>query len=196
VAALCALGVLAGVRLSGTPGTDAGIGSSVPSVATGPAPTLRDPPPGDPSAVDLGGLHFTDVTSAAGLAEPHSSAPLLGDVGQTAGVAVADVFGTGRMDVFMSRVGKPNSLYRNNGDGTFTDVAAQVGVGGRPGQSSGAAAFADFEGKGCPDLYVATAAGDRDSFYVNDCQGRFTERSVERGLVLPPNTVPGGSTQQ
>lgn len=145
-----------------------------------------DPP--TPADLDVGGVSFSDVTEEAGL-----SASQLGgdwaseDLGMTAAAAVADVFGTGRMDVFVSRLGAPSSLYRNNGNGTFTDVAAEVGVAGSdPVNGAGPAVFADLSGKGCPDLYVTGARHGENALYVNDCRGTFTEMSAERGLVLPP----------
>src|ERR1035437_4124780 len=46
----------------------------------------------------------------------------------------------------------PNTLYRNNGDGTFTDVSAETGISAVPGKGMGVA-FADYDGAGCPDFF-------------------------------------------
>ena len=48
----------------------------------------------------------------------------------------------------------PNTLYRNNGDGTFTDVSAETGVAEVRGKGMGVA-FADYDGDGFPDVFVA-----------------------------------------
>lgn len=144
--------------------------------------------PATPVDLDLGGLSFRDVTDEAGLAVNQLGGEWSSeDIGMTAAAAVADVFGTGRMDIYVSRLGAPNSLYRNNGDGTFTDVAAEVGVAGSdPANGSGPAVFADLSGKGCPDLYVTGARHGDNALYINDCRGTFTEMSKGRGLDLPP----------
>ena len=86
-----------------------------------------------------GALGFEDVTREAGL----------GDDGFGQGVAVGDVDNDGDPDVYVTSYG-PNALYRNNGDGTFTAVAAGV----EDSRWSASAAFADADGDGFLDLYV------------------------------------------
>src|SRR5437867_10151987 len=68
------------------------------------------------------------------------------------GVAIADVDGDGHDDIYFTNQFGPNALYRNNGDGTFTDVTdkAGVGVGDRV---CVAAVFADTRNNGRQDLY-------------------------------------------
>ena len=63
---------------------------------------------------------FTDVTEAAGLANA-------GDGNYGMGVAVGDYDNDGYPDLYVTNYGK-NTLYHNNGDGTFTDVTAKAGV--------------------------------------------------------------------
>ncbi|HVX65454.1 MAG TPA: VCBS repeat-containing protein, partial [Bryobacteraceae bacterium] len=48
----------------------------------------------------------------------------------------------------------PNTLYRNNGDGTFTDVSSQTGIATSLGKGMGVV-FADYDGDGFPDVFVA-----------------------------------------
>ncbi len=67
----------------------------------------------------------------------------------------------------------PNLLYRNNGDGTFTDVAAEVGVDDSHGRSLGVAWF-DFEGDGDMDMYVANDVSTNGVFR-NDGDGTFSD---------------------
>jgi hypothetical protein len=99
--------------------------------------------------------HFTDVTDRAGL----------GGVTSNARVAqFVDLTGSGRPDLVIASdwwptapggaVGGPSQVFRNNGDGTFTDVTA--GSGFEPqGYLVGGMAFADFDGDGRPDVYLS-----------------------------------------
>jgi hypothetical protein len=69
----------------------------------------------------------------------------------------------------------PNLLYRNNGDGTFTETAAPAGVDNPSGRSLGAA-WADFDNDGWQDLYVANYVSD-NIFYRNLGDGTFEDVS-------------------
>jgi hypothetical protein len=86
---------------------------------------------------------FTDVTAAAGLAKAGN------DYGM--GVAVGDYNNDGYPDIYITNFGR-NALYRNNGDGTFTDVTEQAGVVG--GGWSVSAGFFDYDNDGRLDLFV------------------------------------------
>ena len=68
-----------------------------------------------------------------------------------------------------------NLLYRNNGDGTFTEVAAEAGVLGESGRSL-EAVWADFDADGWPDLYVANDVSD-NVLYHNEGDGTFADIS-------------------
>ena len=73
--------------------------------------------------------------------------------------------------------GVPDRLYRNNGDGTFTDVTAAAGVGGIGGPFRGkglGVVAADFNNDGHPDLYVANDDTPNNLFY-NNGDGTFTD---------------------
>jgi hypothetical protein len=75
-----------------------------------------------------------------------------------------------------------NLLYRNNGDGTFTDVSQASGVAKVTGRYSMTAAAADLDGDGWPDIYVAcdsTAA----ILYHNNHDGTFTDTAVASGVA-------------
>ena len=105
-----------------------------------------------------------------------------------AGVAIFDYNGDGWMDLYFVNSGsadfyvppKPleNALYRNNKDGTFTDVTKLAGVSGG-GFGMGAAA-ADYDGDGDSDLLV-TQYG-QDILYRNNGNGTFTDVTEEAGL--------------
>ena len=68
-----------------------------------------------------------------------------------------------------------NLLLRNNGDGTFTDVTKRAGVENLSGRSL-SAAWADYDGDGWPDLYVANDISD-NVMYLNLRNGRFADVS-------------------
>jgi enediyne biosynthesis protein E4 len=87
---------------------------------------------------------FTDVTAAAGLSKAGN------DYGM--GVAVGDYNNDGFPDIYVTNYGR-NILYRNNGNGTFTDVTEEAGVGA--GGWSVSAGFLDYDNDGRLDLFVS-----------------------------------------
>ena len=75
-----------------------------------------------------------------------------------------------------------NTLYHNNGDGTFTDVSEASGIRRHKGRGM-AVAFADYDGDGRPDIFVANDTTPNLLFH-NDGGGRFTEVAVLAGVAL------------
>jgi hypothetical protein len=100
---------------------------------------------------------FEDVTAKAGVAGE--------EIGFSYGVAVGDYDNDGFDDMFVCNAGR-NTLYHNNGNGTFTDVTATSGIGGKPADVlSVAGAWFDYDNDGLLDLVVSnyttwTAAKD------------------------------------
>jgi hypothetical protein len=81
---------------------------------------------------------------------------------------------------FYARNGEPNQLYRNNGDGTFTNVTETAGV-GDTGLCLGSA-WGDYDDDGDADLYVANDFG-RSTLYRNEGNGTFTDVTVDAGTL-------------
>ncbi|MEI9975975.1 MAG: VCBS repeat-containing protein [Ignavibacteriota bacterium] len=89
---------------------------------------------------------FDDVTVKAGLTGK--------DLDFNFGVAVGDYDNDGYEDLFLCSAGR-NALYHNNGNGTFTDVTAIAGIGGKPANTlSVVAAWFDYDNDGLLDLIV------------------------------------------
>jgi hypothetical protein len=108
-----------------------------------------------------------------------------------AGCAFLDYDNDGWMDIYLVNSGKcdfydpspplRNALYRNNRDGTFTDVTEKAGVAaGGYGQGL---AVGDYDGDGFPDIYV-TQYG-RSILYHNNGDGTFTDVTEKAGVAAP-----------
>jgi len=80
-----------------------------------------------------------------------------------------------------------NILYRNRGDGTFEDVSVRSGIAAKKGHGLGVA-FADYDGDGLTDIYVAND-GMQQYLFHNNGNGTFTETGMEAGAAL---NVDGG----
>jgi len=119
---------------------------------------------------------FTDVSEKAGIANP---------VGKGLGVAFADFDGDGWMDVYVANDSVQCFLYRNNHDGTFTDVALTAGVGfnedGKTFAGMGVD-FSDYDNDGWPDIAVTDLSDQRYMLYRNNGDGSFTEVTNPSGL--------------
>ncbi len=115
------------------------------------------------------GLHFTNHLADRSVAE--NQIRLIGS-----GVALGDVDGDGRSDIFLARLEGGCVLYRNLGGWKFADITARAGV-ACPNQYSTGAALADLDGDGDLDLLVNSIGGGTRSFF-NDGKGQFTERDA------------------
>lgn len=127
---------------------------------------------------------FTEVTAAAGL------------TGIVSGLNIqqTDYNNDGWTDAWILRGGwlakagrMPNSLLRNNGDGTFTDVTEEAGLLSlRPTQTS---VWFDYDGDGHLDMFIGNESTDPNDpdpceLYRNNGNGTFTECAVASGLAI------------
>jgi hypothetical protein len=119
---------------------------------------------------------FTDVSRKAGIANP---------AGKGLGVTFCDFDRDGNTDIYVANDTVRNFLYRNNGDGTFTDVAYGAGVGfdpnGKPRAGMGTDC-GDVDGNGYPDLFVTNFSEELDALFLNRGGGIFEEVSEKTGL--------------
>jgi len=134
-------------------------------------------------------IRFTDVTEKAGIHFKHFKGNQgisinLEEFGP--GVCVSDFDGDGWQDIYFVNgrdrynrgINVRNSLYRNNRDGTFTDVTDKAGV---PGTGYGlGCVWGDYDNDGFPDLFV-TQYG-KNVLYHNNGDGTFTDLTDKAGL--------------
>ncbi len=123
---------------------------------------------------------FTDVSRAAGIE--------LAEGRRALGVIWSDLDDDGDMDLYVANDMDPNSLFRNNGNGTFTEIGAEAGAavpqGGKVHAGMGVGA-ADVDGDGQTDLVVTNFSNEQNTVYRNVGSLRFEDRSVRSGLGGP-----------
>lgn len=114
---------------------------------------------------------FENVTRKAGLYDPAS---------KVLGVALIDYDNDGLLDIFAANDTQPNRLYRNKGDGTFTDVAVLAGVAfneagvARAGMGVDAA---DYDGSGRQSLVIGNFSNEMMALYSNEGNGLFIDEA-------------------
>ena len=130
---------------------------------------------------------FTDVSEDAGIHNPH------GYYGMTA--VVADLDDDGWTDVYVACDSTPSILYRNNHDGTFSDIAVESGVAysddGRE-QAGMGLALGDYDGDGGLDIVKTLFADEMPALYRNGGNGTFSDMSVVAGLHAVTHHVQWG----
>ena len=146
---------------------------------------------------------FTDVTEKAGVAEPRWSTSC----------AFADYDNDGHLDLYVVNYivfsvnenpwcglkekgiraycepdnfpAQSDTLFRNNGDGTFTDVTKSAGIYNTTGKGLGVV-WGDYNNDGAPDIYVANDSTE-NLFYRNNGDGTFEEVGFMLGVALSEN---------
>jgi len=114
----------------------------------------------------------------------------------TAGASVADVDEDGWPDMYMTRLAAPDHLFLNQGDGTFVDVAAAVGL-GSCGYTNGSV-FGDIDNDGDQDLLVTTVGARSYQLWINQLRETgelwFEEQAEPRGFALSSATIHSGES--
>ncbi len=152
---------------------------------------------------------FTDRTTSAGLSYSQASALntpncVFADENclpdrMSGGAAVADFNGDDLPDIYVTRLNSPGILFRNNGDGSFSDVTSSFGLNSDSFHGNGAV-WCDIDNDGDPDLFVTTIASeDTDSdinrFFLFVNRGdRFEEQARSRGLAQDDNNPRFGTS--
>ena len=137
---------------------------------------------------------FTEIGTAAGVAFSHYR-DVVDFIPLGAGVIVFDYNGDGHHDIYVTstediadlvpETDGHNALYHNNGDGTFTDVAIQAGIGDLSGKSNGGCA-ADYDNDGDQDLFVSNWGSSK--LFRNEDNGTFADMTAAVGLTDPDLT--------
>jgi enediyne biosynthesis protein E4 len=120
---------------------------------------------------NLGNGRFEDVSEKAGVADPNS---------KSLGIAVFDYDADGWPDLFVANDTQPNKLYRNNGDGTFTEKGVMSGVAfSEDGVARGAMGVdaADYDRSGRPHLLVGNFSNQMLALYRNEGNGLFVDEA-------------------
>ena len=127
-------------------------------------------------------IQFEEVSQQVGITR----------IGESWGNAWGDFDGDGYLDLWATNHKQKPSLYRNNGDGTFTDIIDEVWD-ANPHADTHGVAWADFDNDGDQDLIVLSGGGggtnptnpkNNNHFYVNE-NGVLVEKAAEFGISLP-----------
>lgn len=119
---------------------------------------------------------FENVTQRAGLSDPSS---------KSLGAALLDYNNDGRMDLFVANDTEPNKLYKNNGNGSFTDEAVAAGVAfseagtARAGMGVDAG---DYDGSGRQGIVLGNFTNESMALYNNDGNGLFNDEAPNSGI--------------
>lgn len=131
-----------------------------------------------------GNFNFTDVSGIAGI--PNT-------ILYTYGASFGDYDNDGDLDLFLSNKDDdkiiPNQLYRNNGNGTFTDVSLIAGI-SNVGHLSFCSSFFDYNNDGFLDIYISNDRfANTNILYKNDGDGTFTDVSASSGAGVAANAM-------
>ena len=120
---------------------------------------------------------FTDVSKKAGILDTSGTYGL--------GVLVADFDNDGWPDIYVANDSTSSALYKNNHDGTFSEIAIEAGVAyGADGKSQAGmgVSAADYDGDGRLDIVKTNFAGDTSSLYRNLGNHAFEDMTFQAGL--------------
>ncbi|HEU4892091.1 MAG TPA: CRTAC1 family protein [Vicinamibacterales bacterium] len=139
-------------------------------------------PPGLPGGKNIlyrnqGDGTFADVSVASGITRANGTYAL--------GVSTLDFDGDGWVDLYVANDSNPSALYRNNRDGTFTDIGITAGCAysqdGKP-QAGMGVAVGDYNRDGRMDIFKTNFAGDTSTLYANNGNGLCEDRTFASGF--------------
>ncbi len=141
-------------------------------------------PPGMPGGKNIlyhnrGDGTFEDVSEKSGITRASGTYGL--------GVSTFDFDNDGWIDVYVANDSNPSALYRNNRDGTFTDVGVTAGCAysqdGKP-QAGMGVAIGDYDRNGTMDIFKTNFAGDTATLYANTGDGFCEDRTFAAGIGI------------
>jgi hypothetical protein len=139
-------------------------------------------PPGLPGGTNLlyrnaGDGKFVDVSDPSGITKASGTYAL--------GVSTLDFDDDGWVDLYVANDSNPSALYRNNRNGTFTDIAVNAGCAysqdGKP-QAGMGVAIGDYNRDGRMDIFKTNFAGDTSTLYVNAGKNLCEDRTFASGV--------------
>lgn len=132
---------------------------------------------------------FVEIAEKAGLADKNKYYGL--------GVVWADYDNDGWLDLYVANDSSPNYLYKNNRDGTFSDVSFESGTaygGGGEEQGSMGVGFADYDNDGWQDVFVTNFENEPNTLYRNLGDKGFLDVSAEARVAQPSKPYVGWGT--
>jgi hypothetical protein len=141
-------------------------------------------PPGLPGGKNVlyrnrGDGTFADASEMSGITRASGTYGL--------GVGTLDFDADGWIDLYVANDSNPSALYRNNRDGTFTDIASSAGCAysqdGKP-QAGMGVAIGDYDRNGTMDIFKTNFAGDTSTLYANTGKGLCEDRTFAAGFGL------------
>ena len=122
---------------------------------------------------------FEDVSEKSGITSASGTYGL--------GVSTLDFDNDGWVDLYVANDSNPSALYRNNHDGTFTDIGVTAGCAysqdGKP-QAGMGVAIGDYDRNGTMDIFKTNFAGDTSTLYANTGDGFCEDRTFAGGIGL------------
>ena len=126
---------------------------------------------------NLGGGKFADVSASSGITRASGTYAL--------GASTLDFDDDGWVDLYVANDSNPSALYRNNRDGTFTDIGVAAGCAysqdGKP-QAGMGVAVGDYDRDGRMDIFKTNFAGDTSTLYANAGRLQCEDRTFAAGL--------------
>jgi hypothetical protein len=147
------------------------------------------PGSGDSLYRNKGDGTFEDVSVKAGVADPERRFGM--------GAVWTDFNGDGRPDLYVANDAGANYLYKNNGNGTFTDVALQAGTAlSEDGKEQGSmgVAIGDYDHSGGWSIFVTNFADEYNALYRHDKEFQFTDVSFASQTAKPSVPLVGWGT--